>query len=187
MTSVGFSVTQKTTTMFKAKLIENEQYYGLRSKQLLLYLLPVIPLGIVVAFYQIPAWLAITAIGIYGLWTILFVRNQRRINSMLGEKLVEIDGEAIRIMSKKGDQEEAINLNDVDKITLKHNYSMAQETMRDIGKELTGNMNRNYVILQHGNKERKLDFEVDSHYMLNQLSKVIKDWESKAYNIVKVD
>ena len=172
--------------MFKAKLIETKDYYKLRSKQLLLMLLPSIPIGLLVNFYQIPIWLTILMIGLYIGAIFLMVRNQKQISSVLGNKLIEIDIDEIRIKSKKGADDETIKLNGVEKIILKEQYSMPQETIKEVGKELTGKAKQNYVILLQDNQKRQLDFEVDSYYMINQLNKLIESWRMKGYNIERM-
>ena len=172
--------------MFKAKLIETKDYYKLRSKQLLLMLLPSIPIGLLVNFYQIPIWLTILMIGLYIGAIFLMVRNQKQISSVLGNKLIEIDIDEIRIKSKKGADDETIKLNGVEKIILKEQYSMPQETIKEVGKELTGKAKQNYVILLQDNQKRQLDFEVDSYYMINQLNKLIESWKMKGYNIERM-
>ena len=169
--------------MFKAKLIENDNYYKLRSKQLLLMLLPSIPFGLLVNFYQIPTWLTVVVIGLYILVIILLIRNQKGMNSVLGNKLIEIDEQEIRIKSKNGTEEEIVNLDDVEKIILKEDYSMPQETMKEIGEEIIGKAKQNYLILQQNNQKRKLDFEIDSYFMIKQLNKLIENWETRGYNI----
>lgn len=173
--------------MFKAKLIENESYYKLRSKQLLLLILPAIPIGLITSFYQIPIWTTIPIIGLYIVATVLMLRNQKRINSVLGNKLIEIDEEEIRIRSKKGVQSETFNLSEVDKVILKSEYSMPQETIKEVGKEIAGNTKKNYLILQQNNQTKRLDFEVDSYYMINQLNKTIEHWISRGYNIERIE
>lgn len=173
--------------MFKAKLIENESYYKLRSKQLLLMLLPSIPFALLINFYQIPIWLTIVMIGIYILTIILMFRNQKRINSVLGNRLIEIDDDEIRIKSKKGMPKEIIKLNEIDKLVLKSDYSMPQETMKEVGSEIMGKTKQNYLILQQKNQKRKLDFEVDSYYMITQLNKIIENWTTRGYNIDRID
>jgi len=172
--------------MFKAKLIENESYYRLRSKQLLLIFLPAIPFGLLVNFYKIPIWLTIVMFGIYILTIILASRNQRQMNSILGNKLIEIDEEEIRIKSKKGIQQEVIRLAEIDKLILKEKYSIPQETIKEIGSEISGNAKQNYLILQKNSKRRKFDFEIDSYFMIEQLNKIIKNWEIKGYEIKRV-
>ena len=173
--------------MFKAKLIENENYYNLRSKHLLLTILISIPMGIFVNNFKLSIWGNLFAVSLYILMLIFLWKNQKKIQSILGNKLIEINEHEIKIKSKKGLPEEIINLNDVDKLILKDEYSMPQETMKEVGKEIVGNTKQNYLILQQKNNRRKIDFEVESYYMINQLKKVIKIWESKGYNIERIN
>lgn len=169
--------------MFKAKLIENENYYRLRSKQLLLTLLPSICIGFFANLFLLPIWLTIIIIALYIFTTFLMFRNQKRIKTIFGKKLIEIDKSEIRINTKKGSNQEIIKLAEVEKIIIKDNYSLAQESMGDLRKEIGGNPKKNYLILLKDNQERKLDFEIDSHFMINKLSHVIEDWRNQGYLI----
>ncbi len=65
--------------MFKAKLIENEKYYTLRSKQLKLMLFFSVPMGVIVNFYQVPNWITIFMIEIYILTIVFMGVNQKKI------------------------------------------------------------------------------------------------------------
>jgi ABC-type multidrug transport system fused ATPase/permease subunit len=169
--------------MFKAKLIENEQYYKLRSKQFILMLLPALPIGIIANFYQIQIWITLILIAVYVLMILLMSRNQKRLNSLLGVNLIEIDENEIRVKSKNGHQKERIQLENVEKIILKDDYSIPQETIKDMSKEMKGETKKNFLIIQGENNERKFDFEFDSYYMLEELKKIIKSWEVKGFNI----
>ena len=182
----GSKLEGKTNHMFKAKLIENKNYYNLKSKQLLLMLLPAIPIGLLVNFYKIPIWVSLLMIGLYITLFILMFRNQKRISSILGNKLIEFDIDEIRIKSKKGIGEETIKLNKVEKIVLKEEYSLPQETLKEVGHELTGKTKQNYIILYQNNKKKQLDFEVDSYYMINRLNKLIEAWKVSGYNIERM-
>ena len=169
--------------MFKAKLIENESYYKLRSKGLLLMLLLWLPIGLIVNFYKIPIWLTIVTVGLYLLANVLIVRNQKRLSSLVGNKQIEIDEKEIRITSKKGIQQEIIHLDKVDKLIIQDTYILPQETIREVGREMTGKPKQNYIILEQDSQKRKLDFEVDSYYMIEQLNKLIENWKANGYNI----
>lgn len=172
--------------MFKAKLIENESYYTLKGKQLLLLILPSVAIVVLVNFNEIPIWLTITMIASYIMAIILMVINQKRIKSIFGNKLIEIDVNEIRIKSKVGIQQEIIKLDELEKIILKEEYSFPQETIKEVSKELTGKTKKNYLIIQKNNQKRKLDFEVDSYYMMNQLNEIIDSWKANGYNIEKL-
>lgn len=173
--------------MFKAKLIESKNYYKLRSKQVLFMLLPSIPLGLVVIFYLIPIWLTILMIGLYIATIIIMARNQKQMISVLGKKMIEIDRDEIRIKSTQGKEEETIKLNKVEKIILKDKYSIPQETIKEFGEELVGKVKQNYLILLQNNHERKLDFEIDSYYMINQLNSLIDTWKMQGYKIERIE
>ena len=108
--------------MFKAKIIESKNYYKFRTKQLLLMFLMSLLIGLVVNFYQIPIWLRILLCGFYILGVVLMVKNQKRITSIFGNNLIEIDEREIRIKSKKGNRVEIINLDEVEKLILKKEY-----------------------------------------------------------------
>lgn len=172
--------------MFKAKLIENEKYYKLRRNQLLLMLLPAVPAILIINYYQIPVWLVIFIAGIYILATIWMNKNQKRINSMLGNKLIEIDEEAMRIKSKEGLELELFKLDEVEKIIVKDEYSLPQETMKEVGQEIIGKTKENFIVLHFKHQKRKLDFEIDSYFMVTQLNKLIESWKVKGYNIERI-
>ncbi len=169
--------------MFKAKIIESKNYYKFRTKQLLLMFLMSLLIGLVVNFYQIPIWLTILLCGFYILGIVLMARNQKRITSIFGNKLIEIDEREIRIKSKKGNRVEIINLDEVEKLILKKEYSMPQETIKEIGEEIAGNAKQNFIIITQNSKDRRLDFEIDSYFMIKQLNKIIENWISRGYNI----
>lgn len=172
--------------MFKAKLVENENYYKLKRKHFLLFVIPAIPMAILANFFQIPLWLTLLAGSLYVLILFFSFKNQKRINLVFGNKLLEIDKNEIRIKSKKGVQEEVFTLNEVDKLIVKEHYAMPSETLQEVRKEIMGNTNQNYLIIQQNQKERKLYFEFDSYYMGKQLDKLIKNWVVSGYRIEKI-
>lgn len=172
--------------MFKARLIENNKYYSLRSKQIILILFPSILIGIIANFYQFPFWITITAIGIYVLTFKKVIANQKLMNSMIQDKSIEIDETEIRIKSNKNNQIETINIEDVKKVLVKKEYRIPQESIKEITKEIKGKPKKNYLIIHQKNEQRKFDFEIDSYFMINQLDKIIEKWIRKGYKIEKV-
>lgn len=126
-------------------------------------------------------------IGLYVLAIIPMIRNQKRLSAIVGNKQIEIDNKEIRIKSKKGIQQEIIHLNKIDKLILKDIYSMPQETIGEVVKEMSGKAKQNYLILEQNSQKRRLDFEIDSYYMVNQLDKIIKNWKANGYNIEQLE
>lgn len=172
--------------MFKAKLISNSKYYKLRSKQSFLMLLPGIFIGILVNFYLFPAWVIALFLLTYILVLTLFSKNQKLLHKMLGQKSIEIDDREIRVKSKKGGLETSIKFENVEKFMIPKTFALPQETMKDFTKELTGDPKQNYLIVQYAKTNRRFDFEIDSHYMLVQLNKVIEQWASSGHNVARV-
>lgn len=168
--------------MFKGKLIENESYYKIKSKQFLLWTLTSILFVFLVLTFMDQRRFYIVLFGVYIIMSILLGRNQRRINSIFGNRIIEMDVSEIRIKSKGGNQQERINLNEVEKIILKQEYTMP-ETLKDAAGELAGKVIQNYLILHFKGESKKMDFEIDSYYMVTQLNKLIENWEKKGYKI----
>jgi hypothetical protein len=165
--------------MFKAKLIEREGYYKLRRRQLLIIVLITFPMGVIVSTNSIPLWAILLVIGISIPLMIFMLRNRRLIDAILNNRTIEIDTDEIRIKTKKGTIAETIILQDVDKLSLLKQYALPQETMKDLSEELSGKAIQNKVILQQNGTIRKFDFEIESHYMVNQINKLIEHWKTQ--------
>ena len=168
--------------MFKGTLIDNQDYYKLRSKQILYIMLPSLAIGLLVNFYSMPIWVTIAAINFYIAIVILTSKNQKSINKVTYKK-IEIDNQKIQIKEKDGQIVETINLEPNNLIKVKAKYKIAQETASDLKEEIKGNNEKHYIIIKKNEIERRIDFEIDSYYMLKQLSKVIEQWEKEDYKI----
>lgn len=105
---------------------------------------------------------------------------------LMGQSIIEIDKNEIRIKSKKNNTQEALNPGNMDKIVVPHEFGIAQETMKDVANEISGNPKKNYLIIYQNNKERKFDFELDSHYMIKQLNKIIDHWILNGLKIERI-
>ena len=168
--------------MFKGTLIEDEKYYKLRSKQLLYIMLPSIAIGLLVNFHQMPTWVTIGAILFYVAITTLTFRNQKEMVKV-ANKNIEINSNQIILKDSSGNLLETIAINSDSTIKIKERYQMAQETVSDIKEEFKGNVEKHFIVLKHNNEERRFDFVITSHYMLNQLNKMVKLWQKENFNI----
>lgn len=169
--------------MFKAKLIEDKTYYRLRRRQLLFLLLPAIPFGILVNFFDLPIWLTTIGLGAYILILYFGVKNQKGMFSLLGNRIIEIDYDAIRIKSKNGMSLESFDPNSVQLIRIKESYNIPNEKVKDMTREAKGNPTTNYISILTNDQELRFDFELDSYYMITQLDKVISHWKNKGYRV----
>lgn len=172
--------------MFKAKLITDPAYYALRRRQLLLFFLIVIPIGLLGNFFDLPGWVSGIAMTAYALVAWVIWRNQRKIKGISGHKRIEMDQETIRILNANGETLDLINLNTVDAIEVKEAYRMPQETLKDMADEMGGYPQRHYIRIEQDGESRQLDFEVDTYYMLKQLEKVVTAWTHAGYKLVRL-
>ena len=159
--------------MFKGILIENQSYYHLRSNGLWYSLLFSIVTGLLVNFYQLPMWITIGAITLYIALMFVTSRNQKAFREARNKR-IEIGLDKIQIKEVSGNIIETINIETHDKIIVKNDYKMAQESINDIKEEMKGNTEKHFLILDQHNKQRRFDFEIESYYMLNQLNKIVK-------------
>ena len=123
-----------------------------------------------------PWWLTALIFASYILTVYLIAQNQKLIDTMVGQQSIEIDNNAIRIKSKNGIIDKKITLEEINKIIIQNDYSLDQETLKDFKNEFTGNPKQNYIIVFGKNENRKFNFELESHYMINQLNKTIAHW-----------
>ena len=107
-------------------------------------------------------------------------------NSASGNKVLEINEDVISIKSATGSLEEIIKLDEVEKLILKETYSIPQETMKEVGEELMGSTKQNFLIFQQNDIQRRIDFGVDSYYMIEQLNQLIANWESRGFKIERI-
>ncbi len=172
--------------MFKAKLITNKEYYKFRSKRLWLILILSIPIAFLANFYVFPIWSIVIILACHLLIVAITARNHKVMDSMIGQSIIEIEKNEIRIKSQQNNSQEAINPRELDKIVVPSEFGIAQETMKDIGDEISGYPKKNYLILHQNNEARKFDFELDSHYMIKQLDKIIEYWSTNELKIERI-
>lgn len=101
----------------------------------------------------------------------------------MSSKSIEIDTTEIRIKGKKGTLLESFSLPNLDKIVVQNQYRKVGDQMADIKDEALGKYNKHFIILNNAEDSRELYFEIDSHYMIKQLEKVIDSWKEN-YNLV---
>lgn len=171
--------------MFKAKLIESENYYKHRKKQILFMLMPAIPFAYIITFMHLDNWLVNLMMGLYVVIVIIMSKNLKELHKAHGVQMLELDESEIRIKSKKG-IEETIKLSEVNKLTLKEYYPLPQKAIKDIGSVRLGKTIKNFLTVQHKQQSRTLHFELDSYHMVNQLNNCISSWKNNNLNIVSL-
>lgn len=169
--------------MFRAKLIDNVSYYKSKRIQLVLLILPIFPIGLGVNLYFDSLALSLLSLFLYAGILVLIVRNQKQLAEFSGTRSLEIGEEEIVIKKNESGAREVIRVADVDKFMLPANYSIPQDTAGDILDDLGGKPVQNYLTLVQAGEQREFHFEIDSHYMIVQLEKVIQHWRSRGYTL----
>ena len=125
-----------------------------------------------------PFWITIAAIIFYIAVIIMTSKNHKAMHKV-ANKRIEIDGNKIEIKKVDGTVIETIEIDSVNKLIVKNDYKMAQETMKDLKEEIKGNTEKHYIILENNRIQRRFDFVIESYYMLNRLKRLVQDWQKK--------
>lgn len=170
--------------MVKVKLIENDSYFQLRKKQLIILFLASIPPLLVLNLHGPAVWI-FAAFAIYILGLYFIGKNQKRISEVFGNRTMEMDDSEIRLTSKKRNQYESMVLDGKEVIILDKDFTNQESAFSEKSINIDGKALAHSITIRKGGFERKLQFELDSHYMASQLKKVIEAWKSKGYQIVQ--
>ncbi len=105
-------------------------------------------------------------------------------STLLGHRMIEIDPDEIRIKTKNGKATESFSPKSLDRIRVQEKYTIPHESISDMTKEVKGKPIINSISILSDQNERRFDFELDSHYMISQLEKVISGWKNQGYHVV---
>jgi Tfp pilus assembly protein PilO len=121
------------------------------------------------------------AIIIYIPVIVLVWKNQKLINVLVKNRVVEIDENEIRIKSRKNRQE-VISLNNLRKIKVNANYNY-QSMITGLEQKMENRINQGSIIVYLKDQSQQFDFEINSFYMAKQLNRLVKTWIGKGYNV----
>lgn len=171
--------------MFKSKLIENQEYYKHRVRALLFFSISSITVSFVANAFTLPLWLIITSIAALLLITYYSARSFKLLHLLSGRRSIEMNQSHIRIKSRIS--EELIPLEEVDEIWAKKKYVIPQESFLDLFRELRGSPLKNFIIILRGSDEMRLDFDLQSHYMITQLEEVLNSWQVSGSKVKRLE
>jgi hypothetical protein len=171
--------------MFKAKVIEGREFYKAHSRQGQIFLITLPVAGII--SYALGNFdnLWNTANIAFTIAALINIPNLLKVRKLYGVRTIEINENEISIRSKKGENDETFDLHKVKSITLKDNYIISQLSFVDSLKAIAGNPTETYLILSYPDHDRRIDFDIDSYYLLKKLNDIIKIWEKKGYKIYR--
>lgn len=170
--------------MFRASLIESNEYYSLRRHRLLTQMLPLGAVGITLLLTKehLPVWAIVLLCLLIAGYYYFIVRNQKKINRIVNNSKIEIDSSAIRILRPK-QADEIIPIDKVSSIITRERYSIAGSELKDLKNEVAGNGCQNYIVIETDGNKRRFDFEPDSSYMIRRLEEIIAGWKKQGKHI----
>ena len=166
-------------SVFKAKLIENHQYYTHRRIRTLFGLFSgtVILIVIFQAAYRIPVWGILTLLAVFIIYEYFKFKNYRKTSSLIGNSTIEISPEEAIITGKDKKNVKKIDLRQISEICIKENYGFPDDNLTGIAREIAGKTLQNYFIFKSEKADRRFDFEFDSYYMIQQFNNLIEQWK----------
>ena len=172
-------------TTFKAKIIDDQEYYKLRARNFWIALLVSFVLGTVSLVFDLPLKYSIPILVLYILLTIVFVRSSKRIFKLIGNKTIEISSKLVLVKSRKGKVLESINIDDVEAITITEELSIPQQSTADIADDALGNPKQNFISIHLNGEVKRFDLFIESHYMLVQIHKIVDSWMANGVQLIR--
>jgi hypothetical protein len=162
--------------MFKAKIIEDKNYYSFKRKQLALLATLFIPLVFFICLFPLQLWIkSIMAMGYVYVAFMLF-KSAKSIRPATHYRRIEISNKGIRIMGRNNKELESYEINELSEVTVMEEYRLPQENLREIIEEIFGKYQTNFIKFSYQKKSKQFNFEIDSIFMLKKLNEVISNW-----------
>jgi hypothetical protein len=179
--------------MFKAKFIEDKRYFDIVHSQSVLFvarqLLPVFliafPIICTIILWGvkliIPGLILMFALQQVGSW--LTLNYARKRTQLAGENMIQMDEGHFYIKSRQHQMLECIDLNKDTKIILPqvleipNHYSWASAIK---------GIKKNLISISHNHHNHTYFFEFESYYMIEQLKKLMDQWEKNGIQIERV-
>ncbi|MBK9255503.1 MAG: hypothetical protein IPM42_08455 [Saprospiraceae bacterium] len=169
--------------MFKAGLVENNQYYVWRRRVLMFGFPFALSMGFTSHILtDLPVYWVILAII-----TIIIIyfefRIQKKFKEFQPEKLIEIKDKNIILKNKNGAVIREIQPEKYENIEISLNAKLPDDSFSDLVKNIRDGYSINYIKLSNHKDNVVLNFVIDSFYMIEQLKKTAQHWKSLGYNI----
>lgn len=172
--------------MFKSIVIENYNYFKYKKIVFILMFISSAFMGLStqLRLFSLIWWVLIIAALI--LTHYYQAKFQSLINRLSSNRKIEIDTNEIRIISKDN-KVESFHLGKIDKVIVKDDYNMRTNEKVRVYNEFTGMISDNFIFIKNNSKLYRFEFVMPSHFMKEELKKMIESWKTKGYNVVTVD
>ncbi|MBN2668442.1 MAG: hypothetical protein JXR60_04360 [Bacteroidales bacterium] len=160
--------------MFKAKLIEGQEYY--RIKRLFsIYTIVAISLSVFMSTWvKWPYYVGLLILLLYFIIATSILQFKNKLTGLIGRRTMEIDGNNVSIIGVNKKIIEQIPISEVNQILYSGGLT--------VDEGLSVKNNRQFIAFITDNNKHQFDFELSSHYMAVQFEKMIKQFEEKGIN-----
>ncbi|MEA3446527.1 MAG: hypothetical protein U9R19_17565 [Bacteroidota bacterium] len=169
--------------MFKAKIIEKQEYYKIRRKVTLAGFLAIFVVGFLHNMFLFHLGFLVIYLALAVSIVVYLIKLRKELISVSPVNHIEIDNNKIRIVGKKGSVKNEIQISEVQEIKLKSSLSIQDENLNSLFAEMKGKAFKNQISIKTEHGIEKFDFILDSHYMIEQLKKVIKSWKEQGIDV----
>lgn len=168
--------------MFKSSIIENHNYFKYKKIAFILMFLSS-------TFMSLSSQLRPLAL----VWWVLIIalliitryyqsKFQSLVNILSKNRIIEIDTDEIRIISKDKNIE-SFRLGEISKVVVKDDYNLRTNDKVQYFNDLTGLISDNFIFIQNGDKLNRYEFVMPSHYMKEEIKIMIESWKAKGYKV----
>lgn len=172
--------------MVQLKYVENDNFYANRRKHRIFRMLALPFLGVIVIILKIPIWWAISLFALFLFFEIKSYQSMKKMLALSENKMLTLDETELRIVSKKGELFQQFSLKNYHEIGFSENLRMHEENLSDIVNDLEGHPQKSFIVLKSKNETKQFDFLFDSYYKINQLTKLIDNWEHQGKQIIRI-
>ncbi len=163
--------------MFKAKIVENTEYYKLKRRTSVL--LGFFILVLILIQQDFGFWQVLVVITVLIAFFVVEKKWISKMNSMVQKHTLKLDLNGIEVIDKKKNVIKSFIPSVLKQIELVALQALPAYDVGDVRDEFIGPLDKNRIIIDDGNDKYEYEFLIDSHYMLKQLDKIIEHWSNQ--------
>lgn len=164
-------------TVFKAKVIEHPDFYRKRRQMAIAGLVASVLTSLVVIPLETPITYLVISL-VLGVLIAMYQRQFfREMKALSNRRELRITPLTIMICDKHGTNVTHLEVEDLKNLVVAGGETNAGLTVADQLNELRGTPFKTYIAFQSDRADERIDFTVDSQYMMVQLKKIVGQWQ----------
>jgi len=175
--------------MFKAKIVSEDKYYKAKSKIGWLGMVSAVLMAVLIDFENHTYWYYLI-VGLLVLTSFYFqYRWGRDLQNEMHKGTIELDLNRIELKDQNKKLVKSFIPATVDYVEIRSRLYLPDYDVGFAGEELTGNYKKNRISIRDKGETYDCTFLIESHYMVNQLTKIIDHWNTQQVNfkIIQLD